>query len=93
MALTKANIVQAIQDRNGYNRSQASDLVEIVLELIKGSLAEGEDVLISNFGKFRVNEKAERWGRNPATGEKMVLEPRRTVTFKCSGKLREVVNS
>jgi integration host factor subunit alpha len=53
----------------------------------------GEDVLVCGFGKFCVKEKAERKGRNPATGEDAILPARRVVTFKCSGKLREKVNS
>ncbi len=63
-----------------------------LLEIIKGTLASGEDVLISNFGKFCVKEKRERKGRNPATGDGLMLEPRKVVTFKCSGKLRDRVN-
>jgi len=49
--------------------------------------------MISRFGKFQVNEKAPRKGRNPATGKDMMLSKRRTVTFKCSGKLREKINT
>jgi integration host factor subunit alpha len=63
-----------------------------MLELIKRSLETGEDVLISNFGKFCVKQKAKRKGRNPATGNDLMLAPRKRVTFQCSGKLREKVN-
>ena len=56
------------------------------------NLASGDDVLISGFGKFKVREKTERKGRNPATGEDVMLMSRKIVTFKCSGKLRERVN-
>jgi integration host factor subunit alpha len=55
-------------------------------------LEPGEDVLISGFGKFCVKEKKERKGRNPATGDAMMLAPRKVVTFKCSGKLRDRIN-
>jgi integration host factor subunit alpha len=55
-------------------------------------LESGEDVLISGFGKFQVRKKRERRGRNPATGEDLMLAPRRVVTFKGSGKLREKIN-
>ena len=89
MSLTKTQIVETIAEHNGFPKSQSFKIVEIVLELIKNSLESGEDVLISGFGKFCVNEKKERRGRNPATGESMILGPRRIVTFKCSGKLRE----
>jgi len=62
------------------------------LETIKGSLESGEDVLVSGFGKFGVKVKKERRGRNPATGEDLMLEPRNVVTFKCSHKLRDRIN-
>ncbi len=92
MALTKADIVEALQTKIGFTRHQSSELVENLLELIKSRLSSGEDVLVSGFGKFCVNEKRERRGRNPSTGEDLMLAPRRVVTFKCSGKLRERVN-
>ena len=92
MTLTKAHIIDLIAQANGFPRNKASETVETLLEIIKSTLAAGEDVMVSGFGKFRVKEKAERKGRNPATGGDMILAPRRVVTFKCSGKLRERVN-
>jgi len=65
----------------------------IDIEIIKGNLASGEDVLVSDFGKFCGNEKGEGKGRNPAAGEDMMLRPGKVVTFKCSGKLRDKVNA
>jgi integration host factor subunit alpha len=90
--LTKAHIIDAVAEINGYTRKKSIETVETVLELIKHSLESGEDVLISGFGKFCVKEKAERKGRNPATGEDMILKPRRVVTFKNSGKLRDKID-
>ena len=84
MTLTKANIVDAVAEQIGYTKHQSVNTVETLLELIKRSLESGEDVLISGFGKFCVKEKQERRGRNPATGEDMMLEPRRVVTIWCS---------
>ncbi len=92
MTLTKSHLINAIAEQNGYTRKKSSETVETILELIKSELASGDDVLISGFGKFCVKEKRERKGRNPATGEDMMLAPRRVVTFKCSGKLRDRVN-
>ncbi len=92
MALTKADIVAQLTNHLGFTKKQASDTTEILLEIIKSTLASGEDVLVSGFGKFCVKEKAERRGRNHATGGDMMLAPRRVVTFRCSGKLRERVN-
>ena len=62
------------------------------MEIMKDTIASGEDILMSGFGKFCVKEKAERKGRNPATGDDQMLPARKVVTFKCSGKLRERVN-
>ena len=92
MALTKVEMVNSIADQIGYPKNKSSEIVEILLELIKSSLASGDDVLISGFGKFCVKEKRERRGRNPATGDDMILEPRRVVTFRCSGRLRDKIN-
>ncbi len=92
MTITKTHIVETIAEQNGFPKNQSSKIVEILLELIKNSLESGEDVLISGFGKFCVREKRERRGRNPATGESMVIRPRKTVTFRCSGKLRDKIN-
>ncbi len=92
MALTKVQIVESISSQIGFTRKQSSEIVETLLEVIKSTLESGEDVLISGFGKFRVRDKKERRGRNPATGGDLILKPRRVATFKCSGKLREKVN-
>lgn len=91
MALTKNDIVSRIYDL-GFTKKQSSEMVESLLEIIKKTLADGEDVLISGFGKFCVRQKRQRRGRNPATGEDLLLPPRKVVTFKCSGKLREKIN-
>ncbi len=92
MALTKAQMVGSVQKQIGLTKNKSLEAVETLLELMKSSLASGEDVLISGFGKFCVKQKEERKGRNPATGEDLILESRKVVTFKCSGKLRERVN-
>lgn len=89
MTLTKAQIIEAISINNGLSKKQSTDTVETLLRVIKSTLAAGEDVLVSGFGKFCVKQKGERKGRNPATGEDLMLAPRRVVTFKCSGKLRK----
>jgi len=63
--------------------------VETLLEHIKRFLESGENVLVSSFGKFCVKTKHERRGRNPSTGEHMMLEPRKVVTYRCSRHLRD----
>jgi len=92
MTLTKAQLVESIHNKTGLTKNKSTEIVEILLEIIKSTLASGEDVLISNFGKFCVREKKERKGRNPATGDAMMLEPRKVVTFKCSDKLKDRIN-
>lgn len=92
MSLTKADIVTTVAEKELLSNHKAHHAVEDLLEIIKATLASGEDVMISGFGKFCVKEKAIRKGRNPATGKSMMLPPRRVVTFQCSGKLREKVN-
>ena len=90
--ITKASMVNTIAETNGYTQKKSAEIVEIILEQIKHSLENGEDVLISNFGKFCVKEKTERRGRNPATGKDMMMAPRKVITFRTSRKLREKVN-
>lgn len=92
MTLTKAKIIDVIHNQLGYPKNQSAELLEILLEIIKGTLEKGEDVLISGFGKFCVKQKKERRGRNPATGNDMILDGRRVVTFRCSHLLRSKIN-
>ncbi|MCF8044481.1 MAG: integration host factor subunit alpha [Desulfarculaceae bacterium] len=93
MTLTKTNITETIEQELDLSRSDAYNIMEEFLEIIKETIENGEDLMISGFGKFCVNEKKARKGRNPATNEEMILPPRRVVTFKCSGKLRDLVNN
>ena len=92
MTLTKDHIAISLQSRLGASKPQSSRLLESTLSLIKRSLAGGDDVLISGFGKFTVRQKAIRRGRNPATRGDMNLAPRKVVAFKCSPLLKEKVN-
>ncbi len=92
MTLTKDHIINSIHNQLELSKTKSTDLVESLLEIIKRKLENGEDVLISGFGKFCVKEKNERRGRNPKTGEDIVLGSRRVVTFKCSPVLRYKVN-
>jgi len=92
LALTKQTIIEKISEKNNQSPSDAKETLETLLEIMKSTLASGEDIMISGFGKFQVNEKAPRKGRNPATGETMTLDKRRVVVFKSSGKLRDQIN-
>lgn len=91
MALTKIDIVTKVHEL-GFTKKKSIDIVENLLEIIKSKLEKSEDVLISGFGKFCVKTKKERRGRNPATGDDLILRKRKVVTFKCSGKLRNKIN-
>ena len=93
MTVTKKTIIKLIQGQLELPSNQSAELVETVIEVIKKKLESGEDIMISEFGKFCVKEKKTRKGRNPATGKKIILDPRRVVTFQCSRKLREKINS
>jgi integration host factor subunit alpha len=87
MALTKSDIVEKVHEL-GFTKKESIEIIESLLEIIKSTLEKQDDVLISGFGKFCVKEKTKRRGRNPATGDDLILRERKVVTFKCSGKLR-----
>lgn len=74
MALTKITIIEKISEKNNLKPSEAKDAIESMLEIMKSTLTSGEDIMTSGFGKFQVNEKAPRKGRNPATGREMIKE-------------------
>jgi integration host factor subunit alpha len=92
VALTKEKIINSIYHQVGLSKSQSRNVVEKLLEIIKQSLENNEDLLISGFGKFVVKEKAARRGRNPQTTEDLQLRARRVVVFKTSGVLRDKIN-
>ena len=92
MALTKFDIVEQVSQGLNFSMNKSRDLVESLIELIKSCLESGEDVLISRFGKFCVKDKKPRRGRNPSTGESIILPARRVVTFRCSGNLKTKLN-
>jgi integration host factor subunit alpha len=92
MTLKKADLIDSTYNQVGLSRTKSTQAVDSLLEIIKKTLENGEDVLISGFGKFCVKEKRERPGRNPQTGEEFTVKSRRVVTFKCSGMLKGKVN-
>ncbi len=92
MTLTKAHIIEAVQNKLGFPKNQSTEIVETLLEIMKRSLESGEDVLISGFGKLCVKDKSQRKGRNPATGKDLMLDKRRVITFKCSDVLKTKIN-
>ncbi|MFW9917899.1 MAG: integration host factor subunit alpha [Candidatus Thorarchaeota archaeon] len=92
MTLTKAHLVDRIHDATSISRSKSAKLIDSIFEIMKQTLEGGEDILISGFGKFCVKEKNSRRGRNPQTGNDLILGARRVVIFKCSGVLGDKIN-
>jgi integration host factor subunit alpha len=92
MTLTKADIIDRLYTSTELSKDRSSELIEALLEIIKQTLEQGEDVLVSGCGKFYVKEKNARRGRNPQTGNDLELDTRRVVRFRCSGKLRDELN-
>jgi len=92
MTLTKQDLIQDLSSNLRLTKSESTVLIEKLLELMKSTLASGEDLVISRFGKFYVLEKNPRRGRNPYTGDGLILDARRVVTFKPSGVLRRKLN-
>lgn len=92
MALTKNDIIIKVHQL-GFSKNKSVEIIETLLELMKRTLEQTDGILISGFGKFCVKDKSQRRGRNPATGDDLMLRERKVVTFKCSGKLRNRINS
>jgi integration host factor subunit alpha len=89
MAITKEKLTILLQDRLGISRQESRQLVERLFMIIKDTLSQGEDLLISGFGKFSVRHKKARRGRNPQTTESLTISARKVVVFKASGVLRQ----
>lgn len=93
MAMTKADIVEALYEKIGFSKKEAADLVELVFDSIKDTLGKGEKIKISGFGNFVVREKRSRIGRNPQTGQSIEISARKVLTFRPSQVLRAEVNT
>jgi len=92
MTLTKADLINSICDSTDLTKRESISTIDSFFEVIKRTLESGEDVKISGFGKFCVKDKKERKGRNPQTGDDMMMDARRIVTFKCSDVIRDKIN-
>jgi integration host factor subunit alpha len=90
--MTKADIVEKIQDGTGLSKKESAEMMEAVFSIIKSTLETGETLKISGFGNFIVKQKSDRRGRNPQTGETITIDARRIVTFKPSAILRQAIN-
>ena len=92
MAITKEKLILHLQDQLGMSRQESRQIVKGLLKIMKNTLARGEDLLISGFGKFSVRQKGARRGRNPQTEEGLTIDARKVVMFKTSGVLRRRLN-
>ena len=90
--MTKADIIEAVYDQIGFSKKETAEVVELVFETMKDTLAEGRKIKISGFGNFVVREKKARIGRNPQTGEEITISARRVLTFKPSQVLKSALN-
>ncbi len=88
MTITKDSLVEMVHNEVGLNKREAKELIESFFEQIKRSLEEGNDIKLSGFGNFILRNKSPRPGRNPKTGEEVVISERRVVTFKSGLKLK-----
>jgi integration host factor subunit alpha len=93
MALTKAEMAEALFQDMGLNKREARELVEMFFEEIRTALANGEQVKLSGFGNFDLRDKNRRPGRNPKTGEEIPITARRVVTFRPGQKLKTRVEA
>ena len=93
MALTKVDMVESLFNKLGLNKKEALELVDLIFEELKASLAVGEQVKLSGFGNFELRDKRERPGRNPRTGEEIPVSARRVVTFRPGQKLKARVEA
>ena len=91
--MIKADIIDLVHEKIGFSRHEAAEVVETTLDIVKEALQKGERVQIVGFGSFVVRPKKERIGRNPKTGEEIVIAPRKVLTFKPSKILRDLVNN
>jgi integration host factor subunit alpha len=92
--MTKAEIVQALYDRvGGFSKKESADLVDLVFDMMKETLAKGEKIKVSGFGNFVLRDKRQRPGRNPQTGDPIKISERRVLTFKASQILKQALNS
>ena len=91
--MTKADIVERVYEKvGGFSKKEAAEIVDAVFQMIKQTLASNEKIKISGFGNFVVREKKERMGRNPQTGQPIVIAKRRVLNFKPSQVMKDALN-
>jgi integration host factor subunit alpha len=91
--MTKADLVETIYEKIGFSRKESAEIVDLVFDLMKETLENGEKIKISGFGNFVIRQKRSRKGRNPQTGKEIQISARRVLTFKPSQVLRKALNT
>jgi len=91
--MTKADLIENVYLKTGFSKKESADIVEMVFDIMKTNLEEGEKIKIAGFGNFVVKEKATRRGRNPQTGDEIEITSRRILTFKPSQVLKASINN
>ncbi len=92
-SITKADLVDKVYSRLGFSKKECYDHVEVIFDVLKETITRGENIKISGFGKFSVQRKKERMGRNPQTGNRMKISQRKVLTFKPSQVIKNTLNS
>lgn len=90
--LTKARLVEQLNDSVGITKKEAGELVDTVFDLMREALQSGDKIKVSGFGNWIVRDKAARKGRNPQTNEPIIIARRRVLSFKPSQVLRAALN-
>ncbi len=90
--MTKADLIESVYLKTGFSKKESAEIVEMVFDLIKNTLEDGEKIKIAGFGNFVVKDKATRRGRNPQTGDEIEISSRRILTFKPSQVLKSAIN-
>ena len=90
--VTRKELAEAVADKLGYSQTSCAQLVDSLLDTMKNSLIDGDDIKLVHFGTFTLRDKKSRIGRNPKTGEAITIKERKMVSFRPSKKLRDSVN-
>ncbi|MDD5759176.1 MAG: integration host factor subunit alpha [Desulfobulbaceae bacterium] len=90
--ITRKHLADAIHEQIGFSKQVSGELVDAFFDRLKGSLLAEKDVMLAQFGRFKVRQKSPRMGRNPKSGESIEISKRSMVTFKPSKLLRDKIN-
>jgi integration host factor subunit alpha len=90
--MTKADLIESVYLTTGFSKKESAAIIEMVFDLMKNTLQDGEKIKIAGFGNFVVKDKSSRRGRNPQTGNEIEISARKILTFKPSQVLKASIN-